>query len=68
MLDDLPFCTAECRLQACRTQVSAHVTGGGGSLLPDKAQLAASGSGASIASSIASSTASGLYATFKSWL
>lgn len=70
MLDDLPFCTADCRLQACRTQVSAHANGGGAhpnAVLGDKALLARTSSVTSIASSNASS-ASGLYATFKSWL
>ena len=82
MLHDQPFCTAECRLQACRAHAQAGNNnnnnskhGSSANLMDDKSGggqgggVHRSGSAVSIASSVGSerSNSSGLYATFKPW-
>jgi hypothetical protein len=68
MLDDQPFCTNDCRLQACRTVVNGHQNGGGGGGSVDyQGSMTHSVSGVSLASSN-TSMSSGLYASFKAWM
>ena len=60
MLDDMPFCTTECRLQACRAQAR------GEGALPTSGSAAHLTRSASALST--SSSSSGLYANFRPWL
>ena len=74
MLDDQPFCTNDCRLQACRTVVNASGhhgggggAGGGGGSVDYQGSMTHSVSGVSLASSN-TSMSSGLYASYKAWM
>ena len=65
MLDDQPFCTAECRLQACRTGKEGGGGGVGGNPLTfERPHLSRSSS----ALSAGSASSAGLYASFKAWM
>lgn len=62
MLDDQRFCTAECRLQACRASAGKECDSP--TALVERPHLLRSSS----MLSRGSSTGSGLYASFQAWL